>query len=97
MNSSYGKLILFRVVTSAVILFLLRQWSIPLDLIAMLVGIWVPVPVVRGIIFALEVLSLMLAALGLFFGNILGGLFSIAVYGISLYAMCRPDIKARFV
>ena len=97
MNSSYGKLIFFRVATSAVILFLLGQWSIPLDLIAMIIGIWVLRPWVRVTVFSLEVLNLMLALLGLFFGNYVGSLFGVAVYGLCIYVLCTPEVKARFM
>ena len=97
MKDSYGKLILFRAVTAAIILFLIRQRTIPFDLLAMVIGIWIRRPVIRGAIFAFEILNLMVALLGLFFGNILGGLFGSAVYGVAIWAMCRPDIKERFV
>ena len=96
MSGTYGKLILFRTVTVAVNLFLVRQLNIPFDFVAMLIGIPVTRPVMRGIIFALEILNLMLACLGLFFGNYLGGLLGIAISAVCIYAMCRPDIKERF-
>ena len=41
MKDSYGKLILFRAVTAAIILFLIRQRTIPFDLLAMVIGIWI--------------------------------------------------------
>ena len=50
----------------------------------------------RVAIFALEVLNLMLAALGLFFGNYVGSLFGIAICAFCLYVMCRPEVKERF-
>ena len=96
MMSSYGKLVLFRAATAAINLLVIAQLNIPLDLIALIVGIWVTRPAVRGVIFALEVLNVMVAALGCFFGNYVGSLFGIAVNAICLYAMCRPDIKERF-
>ena len=97
MKDSYRKLILFRAVTAAIILFLIRQRTIPFDLLAMVIGLWIRRPIIRGVIFALEILNLMVALLGLFFGNILGGLFGAAVYGVAICAMCRPDVKERFV
>lgn len=96
MKSSYEKLVLFRAVTAAVNFFLVGQLNIPFDLIAMLIGIPCRAPVIRAVIFALEVLNLMLAALGLFFGNYLGGLFGIFISAVCIYVMCRPDVKERF-
>ena len=96
MNSTYGKLLIVRIITVAINVILIRQMNIPLDLIAMIVGIWVLRPWVRVTIFALEVLNLMLTALGLFFGNYVGGLFGIAVYSFCLYLLCTPEIKERF-
>ena len=97
MKGTYGKLVLFRGAFVLINLFLMGQLSIPLDLIAMLIGIWVPAPLVRMAIFALEILNLMLSALGLFFGNIMGGLMGVAVSVICIYVMCLPDVKARFL
>ena len=97
MKSTYGKLVLFRGAIVLINLLLMGQLSVPLDLIAMLIGIWVPAPLVRMVIFALEILNLLLAILGLFFGNIMGGLMGIAVSAICLYVMCLPDVKARFL
>ena len=97
MLSNYGLLVLFRVITAAINLFLIRQLNIPLDLIAMLIGLVVLRPWVRAVIFGLEVLNLMLTVLGLFFGNYLGGLFGVAVYGLCIYVLCRPEMKERFM
>ena len=97
MLSNYGLLVLFRVVTAAVNLLVIRQLNIPLDLIAMVVGLWVLRPWVRAAIFSLEVLNLMLALLGFFFGNIAGSLFGVAVYGLCIYVMCTPVVKERFM
>ena len=96
MESSYGKLVLFRVVTVLINLFLVGQINIPFDFIALIIGIWVMSSGMRIVIMALEILNLMLAILGLFFGNILGGLLGIAVSGICIYVMCLPDVKERF-
>ncbi len=96
MKNRYGLLVLFRAVTVAVNLFLVGQLNIPFDFIAMLVGIPFAAPGVRAVIFALEVLNLMLALLGLFFGNYVGGLLGVAISAVCIYAMCRPDIKERF-
>jgi len=96
MKSSYGKLVIFRLVTAAINLFLVRQLNIPFDLIAMLIGIPFAVPGVRVAIFALEILNLMIAALGFFFGNILGSTFGIVVCAVCIYMLCRPDVKERF-
>ena len=96
MERTYAKLVSVRIITVAINVFLIRQMNIPLDLIAMGIGIWVLRPWVRTAIFALEVLNLMLTALGLFFGNYVGGLFGIAVYGFCLYLLCTPEVKARF-
>jgi len=96
MENSYGKLILLRVVTVLINLVVFHLLSIPFDLIALIVGIWVTSPGMRIVIFVLEVLNLMLAILGLFFGNILGGLLGVAVSGICIYVMCLPDVKERF-
>ena len=79
MSGTYGKLVLFRAVTVAVNLFLVGQLNIPFDFIAMLVGLCVAAPVVRAVIFALEVLNLMLALLGFFFGNWIGSLLGVAI------------------
>ena len=51
MKDSYGKLILFRAATAAVILFLIRQRTIPFDLLAMVIGI--PVGIVGMVLVAL--------------------------------------------
>ena len=96
MKSSYGKMILFRVITAAVNLLLVKQLNIPLDLIAMLIGIPFAVPGVRIVIFALEILNLMLAALGFFFGNVLGSLLGVAISAVWIYMLCLPDVKERF-
>ena len=96
MNGTYAALVVFRAVTVAVNLFLVGQLNIPFDFIAMLIGICVTAPGVRVAIFALEVLNLMLAVLGLFFGNWLGGLLGVAVSAICLYVLCLPDVKQRF-
>ena len=96
MERTYAKLLSVRIITVAINVFLIRQMNIPLDLIAMGIGIWVLRPWVRTAIFALEVLNLMLTALGLFFGNYVGGLFGIAVYSFCLYLLCTPEIKERF-
>ena len=97
MLSNYGLLVLFRVVTAAVNLLVIRQLNIPLDLIAMVVGLWVLRPWVRATIFSLEVLNLMGALLGLFFGNYAGSLFGVAVYGLCIYVLCKPELKERFM
>ena len=96
MKSNYGYLVAFRLVTAAINLFLVRQLNIPFDLIAMLVGIPVKRPAVRAVTFALEVLNLMLAALGIFFGNIVGGVLGIAISAVCIYMLCLPDVKERF-
>ena len=96
MKNSYGTLVLFRFVTVLINLLLVRQLNIPFDFIALLIGIWVMKPGMRAVIFALEVLNLMLAILGLFFGNMLGGLLGVAISGICIYVMCLPDVKERF-
>ena len=96
MESNYGKLVLFRVVTVLINLFLVGQINIPFDFIALIIGIWVMSSGMRILIMALEILNLMLAILGLFFGNILGGMLGIAVSGICIYVMCLPDVKERF-
>ena len=96
MEGSYGKLILFRVVTVLVSMFLLHQVSIPFDLIALVIGIWVMTPGMRIVIFVLEVVNLMLAMLSIFFGNFIGALFGILISGICLYVLCLPDVKERF-
>jgi len=96
MNGTYGKLILFRAVTVAVNLFLVGQLNIPFDFIALIIGIWVTSPGLRVIIFALEVLNLMIAGLGLFFGNYLGSFLGLAISFVCIYVMCRPDVKSRF-
>ena len=96
MKNSYGKLVLFRFATAAVNLFLIRQLNIPFDLIAMLIGIPFAVPGVRVAIFALEILNLMIAALGFFFGNILGSTFGVVISAVCIYVLCRPDVKERF-
>ena len=95
-NNHYRNLVLFRIVTVAINLFLVKQLNIPFDFIAIIIGIWFPRPGVRVAIFALEVLNLMLAALGLFFGNYVGSLFGIAISAFCMYVMCRPDVKERF-
>lgn len=97
MKGTYGKLVLFRGAIVLINLVLMGQLSVPLDLIAMLIGIWVPAPVVRMAIFALEILNLMLALLALFFSNLMGGLIGVAVSVICIYVMCLPDVKARFL
>ena len=97
MKGSYGKLVLFRGAIVLINLVLMGQLSVPLDLIAMLIGIWVPAPVVRMAIFALEILNMMLALLALFFSNLMGGLIGVAVSVICIYVMCLPDVKARFL
>ena len=97
MLSNYGLLVLFRAVTAAVNLLVIRQLNIPLDLVAMIIGIWVLRPWVRVAIFSLEVLNLMLALLGLFFGNYVGSLFGVAVYGLCIYVLCSPALKERFM
>ena len=94
---NYGLLVLFRAVTAAINLLMIRQLNIPLDLIAMIIGIWVLRPWVRVTVFSLEVLNLMLALLGLFFGNYVGSLFGVAVYGLCIYVLCTPEVKARFM
>lgn len=96
MESSYGKLVAFRTVTVLINLFLVGQINIPFDFIALIVGIWVMSPGVRIVIFVLEILNLMLAILGFFFGNILGGLLGVVTSGICLYVMCLPEVKERF-
>ena len=96
MKSSYGKMIIFRLVTAAINFFLIRQLNIPLDLVAMLIGIPFTAPGVRVLIFALEILNLMIAALGFFFGNILGSLLGIAISAVCIYMLCLPDVKERF-
>ena len=95
-NNHYRNLVLFRAATVAINLFLIKQLNIPFDFIAIIIGIWFPRTGVRVAIFALEVLNLMLAALGLFFGNYVGGLFGIAVYSFCLYMLCTPEVKERF-
>ena len=97
MERTYAKLLSVRIITVAINVFLIRQMNIPLDLIAMGIGIWVLRPWVRTAIFALEVLNLMLTALGLFFGNYVGGLLGIAVYSFCLYLLCTPEVKERFL
>ena len=97
MLSHYGLLVLFRVLTAAINFFMIRQLNIPLDLIAMIIGIWVLRPWVRVTLFSLEVLNVMLALLGLFFGNYVGSLFGIAVYGLCIYVLCTPEVKERFM
>ena len=97
MERTYAKLLSVRIITVAINVFLIRQMNIPFDLIAMGIGIWVLRPWVRTAIFALEVLNLMLTALGLFFGNYVGGLFGIAVYSFCLYLLCTPEVKERFL
>lgn len=96
-NTHYRNLILFRAATVAINLFLVKQLNIPFDFIAILIGIWFPKSGVRAAIFALEVLNLMLAGLGLFFGNIVGGLLGIFISAVCLYMMCLPDVKERFL
>ena len=95
-NKSYKYLVLFRAVTVVINLFVIGQLNIPFDFIALVIGLWVARPSVRVAIFALEVLNLMIAGLGLFFGNYLGSLFGIAISALCLYVMCRPDVKERF-
>lgn len=95
-NTNYKYLVLFRAVTVVINLFVIGQLNIPFDFIALVIGLWVTKPSVRAAIFALEVLNLMLAGLGLFFGNYLGSFFGLAISGFCLYMMCRPDIKERF-
>ena len=95
-SNDYRNLVLFRAVTVAINLLLVKQLNIPFDFIAILIGIWFPRPGVRIAIFSLEVLNLMLAALGLFFGNYVGSLFGIAISAFCLYVMCRPEVKERF-
>ena len=96
MKSKYGLLILFRAVTAAVNVFLIAQMGIPFDLIVMLIGVPFARNGVRAVIFGLEVMSLMLSLLSLFFGNYVGGVFNTAVSAACIYALCRPDIKERF-
>ena len=97
MLSNYGLLVLFRAITAAINLLLIRQLNIPLDLIAMIIGVYVLRPWVRATIFSLEVLNLMVALLGLFFGNYAGSLFGVAVYGLCMYVLCTPAVKERFM
>ena len=94
MSGTYGKLILFRTVTVAVNLFLVGQLNIPFDFIAMLIGIPVTRPVMRGIIFALEILNLMLACLGLFFGNaLMSKCAEVWVFGSHISPGMEAEIK----
>ena len=96
MNGTYGKLVLFRAVTVAINLFLVGQLSIPFDFIAMLVGLCFTASGVRTVIFALEVLNLMLALLGFFFGNWIGSFLGVAISAVCLYVICLPEVKERF-
>ena len=96
MKNNYTYLVAFRLSTAAINLFLVRQLNIPFDLIAMLIGIPVKRSAVRTVTFALEVLNLMLAALGLFFGNYVGSLLGIAISAVCIYMLCLPDVKERF-
>lgn len=96
MKITYGKLVLFRAVTVLVSVFLLRQITIPFDLIALVVGLWVTAPWMRVAIVALEFFNLMLAVLSGFFGNIPGAILGIAVSGLCIYGVCMPGVKERF-
>ena len=97
MVRSYEKMVIFRVITAAVMILAIRQFTIPFDLVAMIIGIWVKKPGMRMAIYALEVLNLMLSALGLFFGNYLGSLFGVAVSAICFWLLSRPDVRERFM
>ena len=97
MERSYEKLVIFRVITAAILVLLIRQFTIPFDLIAMIIGIWVRKPGMRMVIYGLEVLNLMLAALGLFFGNYFGSLFGIVVSAVCFWLLSRPDVRERFM
>lgn len=96
MNITYGKLVLFRAVTVLISMFLLHQITIPFDLIALVIGIWVTAPWMRVVIVALEFFNLMLAVLSGFFGNIPGAILGIVVSGLCIYGVCAPGVKERF-
>ena len=95
-KKAYEKLFWIRVATVVILGVLTMSISIPLDLIAMLVGLWVMTPTVRTVILVLEVLNLLIAVLSLMTGNLLGSMIGIGISAYFLYSLNQHEIKMYF-
>ena len=69
--------------------------SIPISLVAMVVGVWVRYPAMWVVIVCLFGVNLALGIVGLFIGSVFSGL-GILLNGLYLWIMCRPPIRQRF-
>ena len=98
-DTYYCCLFMFRLIVAIILTaidFTRGNFSISLDLIAMVVGIWVTAPSVWIIVICLEGFNIMLCVLAFFSGNVVVALINLIVYIICIYGLTRPSIKDRF-
>ena len=69
--------------------------TIPIALIAMLVGIWVRYPAMWVVIQCLMGLGALLGAVNLFFSPVTG-VVNLVMYGVWIWGMYRPQVRRRF-
>ena len=98
-DTYYRYLFIYRLIV-ALILFMIDcssgTFSIPVDPIALLVGIWVTVPAMWVIAICLYSFNIMLCVMAFFSGNVVIALINLIVYIICIYGLTRPSIKTRF-
>ena len=69
--------------------------TIPIALIAMLVGIWVRYPAMWVVIQCLMGLGALLGVVNLFFSPVTG-VVNLVMYGVWIWGMYRPQVRRRF-
>lgn len=99
-NGSYYAMVAVRVaLVLAIGLFSMEvegSLSIPFDLIAMIVGIWVTAPAVRIIILCLLACNIVFGVVAVIISGTVVGAINAAISVLFLWLMNWPEIKARF-
>ena len=72
-----------------------KTLTIPIALIAMLVGIWVRYPAMWVVIQCLMGLGALLGVVNLFFSPVTG-VVNLVMYGVWIWGMYRPQVRRRF-
>ena len=100
-DQQYHRLVVFRAVWVLVVgiisLMSTGVFSLPLDLLAMVVGIWVTHPAVWVVILCLLVFNILLDLTAMFLpGAVWMSVLAIALMVIYIVWLTRPSVRARF-
>lgn len=99
-QEAYHALVMVRVISAIIIsagtMYYYGSCSIPIDLIALLVGIWVPHSAIWIISLILLVMNAVTGVMSLIAeGDVFSG-FGMIICAVCLWALNRPEIRARF-